>query len=291
MPNSTLDEAAECAQRIRAGVEQAMCEFEGQKLKVTASLGVAEIVAGQSPTTLVQCADEALYDAKQAGRNQVQRYRNPAQQPVATANTLEPQPTENIPAEKTSVVQSAGATPADIRTDAQTGLPSRTAFCEDIHRRLSEAQRHGNRLSLLLLNVDKFDELTARHGAHAGDIVLRTCTQFLSAAMRDMDVVARYQTEVFGIILPGTSLAHAMGAGERMRAAIERCPLRFMDKDIRFTISGGVAEAQPGENFVSFITRTEAAKTAAMRGDGNKVRVHTGLTIEAVTEVAQPANA
>jgi diguanylate cyclase len=291
MPHTGVAEAAECAQRVRTGVEQAICEFEGQKLNVTISVGVAEIVAGQTPSALVQCADEALYAAKQAGRNQVQRYRNPASpQAVVVSNPPEPfSLAKAILPQQPEIVHSAGSSSADLRTDHQTGLPNRTAFCEDIRRRLSEAQRHGNRLSLMLLNVDRFDDIVARHGAHAGDLVLRTCTQFLTAAMREMDVVARYQNEVFGIILPGTALGHAAGAGDRLRAAIEHCPLRLNDKDIRFTISAGVAEAQPSEDLVSFITRTEAAKTAAARDAGNKVRFHSGLTVEAFPE--QPAAA
>jgi diguanylate cyclase len=308
MPQTSLADAAECAQRVRAGVEQAVCDFEGRKLNVTISIGVAEIEAGQTPTALIQCADEALYAAKQGGRNQVQRHgrsavqisaagtadmgrapqASPAAEAMCTAEASyvpanESQATAARSAAPQSAAVSAAATPVvDVRTDNQTGLPNRTAFCEDIRRRLSEAQRHGNRLSLMLLHVDRYDELVQRHGVHAGESVLRTCTQFLTAAMREMDVVARYQTEVFGIILPGTALPHAIGAGERMRVAIEHCPLRLMDKDIRFTVSAGVAEAQPGEDLVSFITRTEAAKTAATRGGGNKVRFHTGLAVEAM---------
>ena len=142
---------------------------------------------------------------------------------------------------------------ANQRTDSQTGLPNRTAFCEDIRRRLAETHRNGSRLSVMFIKVDNLSELTAQHGSLLGDLVLRTCTQFLSAAMRDMDLVARYEADVFGIVLPGTVLVHATGAGERLRSAIEQCPLRVMDTDIRFSVSVGVAEAQSGEDLVTFI--------------------------------------
>ena len=139
---------------------------------------------------------------------------------------------------------------ANQRTDSQTGLPNRTAFCEDIRRRLAETHRNGSRLSVMFIKVDNLSELTAQHGSLLGDLVLHTCTQFLSAAMRDMDLVARYEADVFGIVLPGTALVHATGAGERLRSAIEQCPLRVMDTDIRFSVSVGVAEAQPGEDWL-----------------------------------------
>ncbi|HZZ28087.1 MAG TPA: GGDEF domain-containing protein [Pirellulales bacterium] len=290
MPCTPLAEAVECAQRVREGVEQAMCEFEGKKLNVTASIGVAEITAGQTPSALVQCADEALYAAKQGGRNQVQRYRSSTTPPPASpAHSVAESAAEKSAAAKPALLFSATPASGDARTDAQTGLPNRTAFCEEIHRRLSEAQRHGNRLSLMLITIDKFDELVQKHGAHAGNLVLRTCTQFLTAAMREMDVVARYRSDVFGILLPGTALSHASAAGERLRVAVEHCPLRLMDKDIRFTISGGTAEAQPGEDLVTFITRTEDSKAAAAQGSGNKIRLHNGLAVEALSEQALAA--
>ncbi|HTQ40619.1 MAG TPA: GGDEF domain-containing protein [Pirellulales bacterium] len=285
MPHTTLSEAAEGAQRLRSGVEQAVYNHEGCQLNVTISIGVAEISAGQDPSTFVQCADEALYAAKQAGRNQAQRHRKSP--PPAT-------PAPNSQALRFAVEAGAAITSAntplsalitnDGRTDNQTGLPNRTAFCEDIRRRLSEAQRHGNRLSLMFVRIDSFDALASRHGAAAADLILRTCVQFLSSVMREMDFVARYQTDVFGIILPGTTLAQAAGAGDRLRVAIECCPVLLADKNIRFTVSAGVAEAQPGEDLVSFITRTEAAKTAACRGGGNKIRCHNGLTVEAPSQ-------
>ena len=72
MPQTTLAETPPCGERIRAAIEQAECEFEGKKLRVTASIGIAQSLPRQSPNALVQIADEALYAAKQAGRNRVQ---------------------------------------------------------------------------------------------------------------------------------------------------------------------------------------------------------------------------
>ena len=257
------------------------------KLHVTASIGVAQIVDRQSPPALVQSADEALYAAKQAGRNRVQLHEASAATPRAKEPTTTPASDKSpSPATEVNSRTQPEAPAGQLRTDVQTGLPNRTAFCEDIHRRLAEAHRLGNRLSLMLIKVDNLGDLVLQHGPILGDLVLRTCTQFLSAAMRDMDLVARYTNDVFGIILPGTALVHATGAGERLRSAIENCPLRLLDRDIRFSISAGVAEAQPGEDLVSFMTRTEAAQNASLAAGGNKVHFHTGISVETLPQAA-----
>jgi diguanylate cyclase (GGDEF)-like protein len=62
--------AAEVAERIRARVETQ--EFHGRK--ITISIGIAEFPAdGQTADEVISSADEALYAAKRAGRNQVVR--------------------------------------------------------------------------------------------------------------------------------------------------------------------------------------------------------------------------
>jgi diguanylate cyclase (GGDEF)-like protein len=63
------------AERIRHGVADHPFEHEGQRMKVTVSIGVASLVPNKrdTPLELVQAADEALYAAKSEGRNRVAR--------------------------------------------------------------------------------------------------------------------------------------------------------------------------------------------------------------------------
>ncbi len=70
-----LVDASEIAEAIRAAMEQRTMELPGgEKLNVTASFGVSnvcEILGQDNPESILQAADEALYFAKQSGRNQV----------------------------------------------------------------------------------------------------------------------------------------------------------------------------------------------------------------------------
>ncbi len=134
------------------------------------------------------------------------------------------------------------------------------------------------------MKVDNLKQHVADHGAPMEDLILRTCTQFLAAAMRDMDLIARHDNDSFAIALPGTALVHASAAAERLRAAIERCPLQLHDHKFRFTICAGVAEAVPEEDLVGFMSRAEQAQQASVAGGGNRVHFHTGDSIERVPE-------
>ncbi|OFZ80175.1 MAG: hypothetical protein A2583_15770 [Bdellovibrionales bacterium RIFOXYD1_FULL_53_11] len=64
--------AAETAEKIRTTVETHAFVYEGKRLPVTASLGVAELRADiESAQTLLKLADKALYGSKTGGRNRV----------------------------------------------------------------------------------------------------------------------------------------------------------------------------------------------------------------------------
>lgn len=66
------DAAFKVAERICKAVAQGVFEWDGQKITVTISLGVASLHAGENvPDLMVRRADEALYRAKHNGKNQV----------------------------------------------------------------------------------------------------------------------------------------------------------------------------------------------------------------------------
>ncbi|MBI4705247.1 MAG: GGDEF domain-containing protein [Deltaproteobacteria bacterium] len=77
-----LHHAGTLAERVRAAVEAKQFVFDGQRLPVTVSVGVAAHHAGlEGFTSLVEEADEALYAAKGAGRNRVLLKYPPDYQP------------------------------------------------------------------------------------------------------------------------------------------------------------------------------------------------------------------
>jgi two-component system, cell cycle response regulator len=69
MPDTNLEKAASVAERIREAL--AGCQLEPLTHAVTASFGVAEMVPGEQGSAMLRRADNALYEAKRAGRNRV----------------------------------------------------------------------------------------------------------------------------------------------------------------------------------------------------------------------------
>lgn len=77
LPGAKLDPACDAAERIRQAIEaQTLVSDKGEAIPITASLGVSTLSAlGELETaeSLLQLADEALYIAKESGRNRVER--------------------------------------------------------------------------------------------------------------------------------------------------------------------------------------------------------------------------
>jgi diguanylate cyclase (GGDEF)-like protein len=73
LPETPLDGAVKTAEDLRRLIEGHTFAADGQSIKVTVSIGVAELKPGQDVRALYKAADDRLYDAKRRGRNQVCR--------------------------------------------------------------------------------------------------------------------------------------------------------------------------------------------------------------------------
>jgi two-component system, cell cycle response regulator len=105
-------------------------------------------------------------------------------------------------------------------TDALTGLKNRRFFDERLHEEFRRAQRYGDYLSLIMVDLDHFKQVNDRFGHPAGDAVLREAAALIRASLRDPDICARYGGEEFAVILPKTHMSGALAVAERIWRAI-----------------------------------------------------------------------
>ncbi|MBY8949245.1 diguanylate cyclase [Pseudomonas sp. SH10-3B] len=72
MPDSSLSDALAVGEVLRAAIAACPFHFKGEPVTITVSMGVAQFLPGERSELALKRADEALYRAKAAGRNQVQ---------------------------------------------------------------------------------------------------------------------------------------------------------------------------------------------------------------------------
>ncbi len=73
MPGSDLSGGSRLLERLRAAVEQCPFHFKGERVTVTMSAGVAVFKSGENASQVLKRTDQALYRAKEAGRNQIEQ--------------------------------------------------------------------------------------------------------------------------------------------------------------------------------------------------------------------------
>jgi diguanylate cyclase (GGDEF)-like protein len=143
-------------------------------------------------------------------------------------------------------------------TDALTGLRNRRGFVAAAEAALARAARHGERASVVMLDLDRFKAINDAHGHAAGDAVLRATAEVLQSLLRGGDLAGRLGGEEFALLLPGASAEVAAGAAERLRRALAaRVP--HPEVEARVTASFGVATVDLRG------TVPEAALDAALR--------------------------
>ncbi len=71
LPNTSLEEATQILSRIRRNLTKKFFLHENKRLLITFSAGVAQLQADESQESIFKRADEAMYRAKQGGKNQI----------------------------------------------------------------------------------------------------------------------------------------------------------------------------------------------------------------------------
>ena len=158
--------------------------------------------------------------------------------------------------------------------DALTGSLNRRSVDQWLVRSFAEADRDGQLLSVLFVDLDRFKGVNDRYGHAAGDQCLRAVAGALAGALEEGDVFGRYGGEEFIAILPGRGGAAARQAGERLRAAVERLAVDWEGQTIKLTVSVGVATRRDGEHTpAATIERADKALYASKRAGRNCVHV------------------
>ena len=125
--------------------------------------------------------------------------------------------------------------------DELTGMANRSLFLDRLRNMLTQAQRSGQPVGLLIADLDCLKQINDRFGHRAGDAVLREFASRLDAAVRKSDTVARLGGDEFGVILtPVAGYPDLIHTRHRLAAEAEG-PFRFEGLEISLQASMGIA--------------------------------------------------
>ncbi|MFP5410392.1 MAG: putative bifunctional diguanylate cyclase/phosphodiesterase [Gammaproteobacteria bacterium] len=149
--------------------------------------------------------------------------------------------------------------------DALTALPNRTLLFERIEHDIQLARRYDTRLSLLMLDLDRFKEINDTLGHQVGDSLLVEVGNRLRGCLRETDTVARLGGDEFAILLPGVSSEDVMHAVDKLLDTF-RQPVRLLDVELYVAASIGVAMyPEHGEHAHTLLQHADVAMYVAKR--------------------------
>jgi diguanylate cyclase (GGDEF)-like protein len=128
-------------------------------------------------------------------------------------------------------------------TDPLTGLYNRRYLWEFLRREWVRAQRRGQPLSVIMLDLDHFKRINDSFGHQAGDYALAAVAGLLRNQIRSSDIVCRYGGEEFALVLPEASYESVRQRAEEIRSAIKQLELKHQGVALgRITASLGIAQ-------------------------------------------------
>jgi diguanylate cyclase (GGDEF)-like protein len=85
-----------------------------------------------------------------------------------------------------------------------------------LHAEVNRAKRYEHPICVLKIMVDQLDTINYQYGFDVGDKVLRVMAELLQSSIRQADLLGRYRTNEFLVLMPETSLNEAEAASSRI---------------------------------------------------------------------------
>jgi len=161
-------------------------------------------------------------------------------------------------------------------TDGLTLLANRRSFDEALERQWHHATRHGEPVSLVMIDIDHFKAYNDLYGHGAGDRCLQQVATAIAAGVRhEGALVARYGGEEFAVILPRTEAHEAAEIAEGLRRRVEALGIAHAGNPVgsRVTISVGISTRTPPQtdDFEDLMQSADQALYKAKEGGRNGV--------------------
>lgn len=119
-------------------------------------------------------------------------------------------------------------------TDPITDVYSKDFFEEYLKKEIEKAKRYGKKFSILLIDLNDLHLVNNKYGHLAGDQVLKSIAKNLSNNLRDSDVIARWNSDDFVVLLSETSCVELLEVIDRLYNKV-----KVSHGDIEITLSIG----------------------------------------------------
>ncbi|HEY9163905.1 MAG TPA: EAL domain-containing protein, partial [Magnetovibrio sp.] len=125
--------------------------------------------------------------------------------------------------------------------DPLTDLPNRSLYRDRLKQSFSSAQRSGDKVALMLLDLDHFKYVNDTLGHQAGDELLKMVAERIEGRVREADTVARLGGDEFAVILPSINDLNTVGHIAQDVVDLLSKPFSLEGQDVYVGVSIGIS--------------------------------------------------
>jgi len=153
--------------------------------------------------------------------------------------------------------------------DDLTGLPNRNLLNDRLAQAIARVAKAGRTLAVVTLNLDRFKNVNDSLGHGAGDVVLRTAAERLTAHLTDVDTVARGDGDEF-VVIAEAGADDAAESIARLMLAVIAPPLVVSGRELHLTACIGIALfPKDGQSADELLKSADSAMLTAKAAGGN----------------------
>lgn len=160
--------------------------------------------------------------------------------------------------------------------DALTDLWTYKYMDNEIDKAVVLGIRHDLSFSILLIEIDLFQDVNTRYGKKVGNDVLRQIAKILPQSVPDTSVISRYKGNQFLIMVPDFNIKEATESAEYIRQEVENYDFSVLGCSQRITTSIGIVQfPECGKSSELILKKADEAVYLAKQSGNNRVVVST----------------
>ena len=187
--------------------------------------------------------------------------------------------------------------------DPRLGIVSKEFLFSHGAQLMSLAKRKLGEVSVMVIDIDRFPELSSQYGPQVTALITRKLAKILSARVRKDDTVAQIDGHRFCIVSPSVNVDAYGAFALRLRSAIEAIAMGYRGEIIRISLTIGLANSRndavasiedlvqaAGERVVQGVI-SGGNRVVDSRGEVTHVAVEAGMSLDRAVALIQQQSA
>jgi diguanylate cyclase (GGDEF)-like protein len=160
--------------------------------------------------------------------------------------------------------------------DATTSLPDRAAFDVNLPLMLEAGSRAEQSSGLLLVRIDRMDQLKSRFGIAGADAFVKELAGMITQSTREQDLSCRLSPDSFAVLIPSVDAGSGRKLSQAVRNAVRVHNFRMHDggPEVLVTASFGFTECPPHDSAEAAFARAGDALAQSTRRGRNQLHVY-----------------